>query len=583
MKGLVDFLIDTGLLSRRSIEEAQVLADERGEPLQDTLLRAGFVTEDGMRRAVSHALGIPFITLTLRTVPIETFLILPEAMSRVHKAIAYNKTPQGIEIAFLRVEDIAPVREYLGPTITVIPRLTDTESMTVLLLNYQKLLKEQFGLVLSEEMARIQAAFAQGDAADTPTIIDAGTRATDALLQHALYAGAQDVAFEPRQSLVVRYRLGSAWYDAMTLPLAAFAPIAARLKELASLVQPSSTSGRFRFFAGQEKTLGSVVVSVYASPVVHEQGIGEKVSLSLIHDDRPGFSLSWLGMTHRNQRLLRDACTKQGGLVLACGPAGAGKTTLLYALLGELTNGHVSAGTVEAYIGTLLPGVSQMELRDEIGLNAVACLRTHLRHGAQVIMLDCPLDEELLDVAAEAANRGHTILMSVDADSAADGIARVRYHGMGPAILASILVASVGVGVVPRLCPQSRRLGKPTRDQQRYLEDTLDVKQALIELREEQIVPQGVAWKDMPLYEAWSCEVCEDGYSGNVGLQEIILPSRMLKDAIRNDADVVAFIGQTHTDGTLGIPEDALIKAAQGLLSVDEVVAVAQAQRGAVS
>ena len=270
---------------------------------------------------------------------------------------------------------------------------------------------------------------------------------------------------------------------------------------------------------------------------------------------------------------MRSILSKREGLVLVCGPAGSGKTTMLYTMLDELANPARHMASVETHVSYSLPAVSQMEIRPALGLTAAASLRAQLKHDVDVVMIDCVLDEDVAMLAANAANRGVLVLLSVEADSAAEGIEQVLELGVEPHVLAATFVASVGLHMMPKLCGRSREAYKLSRTEQNSLEETTGIKYVLDMLKEEHILDQYAAWKDVPLWRAVACEACEAGYSGAVGVQEILPASKVIKELIRAGADEGALKTQSRIEGNASFEEDRLYKAAQGLLSVEELLA----------
>jgi type IV pilus assembly protein PilB len=559
MEGLGQFLFDTGLLSRKDLERASDMASESGESLDTTLVRAGFVSADDVRRARAAVHGIPLVQLEPYALSLETLLHIPEALSRAHNAIAYAESPSGLEVALLNMDDVAVLERHLAPKKLRV-RLTDGASFKRALLHYQKLLKEHYGAVFSNELSMLNAAGAMG--AHNAAFLDAGVRVADALLRLALVQQAHELSLEPGEHVRVRYRIGHGWHDAMSLPRIAHEPLLSRFKSLAGLSAEHATpqSGRFSFF--QHEGAPRVTVGVHTTPVVHEGGTGEKLVLSLAHE-KSGYSLSALGMRRHIADETRRMIAKGHGLVLVCGRAGQGKTTTLYTLLDEVSAPHKHIGSVEAEVSAVLPLVSQMEIKEEAGLGAAACMRAHLRHSVDVLMLDCPLDAEALHMAAEAANRGVLVLMGVDADSVAEGIEHVLSLGISPELFSAVFAGAVGVRVVPKLCAHSKKEFQLSRDMQRELESRVSVKDVLKELKDDRAIGPHVAWKDMVVYAPEACALCEEGFAGRIGLHEVVPATRTLERRIREGGAVEPTQDEYAAD--------ALYKAALGLVEVGAV------------
>jgi type IV pilus assembly protein PilB len=216
-----------------------------------------------------------------------------------------------------------------------------------------------------------------------------------------------------------------------------------------------------------------------------------------------------------------------------------------------------------------------MEVREEYEMSAASCLRAQLRQGADVVMIDTNLDSELIDVALHAANRGALVLMGVEAASASEGLAELLRQGAAPDMLAAVLVASIGVRTLPALCQTSKILYKLSRDEQRFLEEHSAVKDVLADLKKDRVVDAGLAWKDVQLFAPAQCDLCDKGFSGMVGLQEVILKTATQTELLRARSDAAAFREDAARDGAHTFAEDALYKAVQGRIAASDALEVA--------
>ena len=576
MDGLHEFLLDTGLVSRDALLRATELASEQGESLDKMLVRGGFVSADDVRRALAAVHGVPLVRLEPHLLSFEDLILIPEPMSRAHMAIAYASGPRGVEVAVLDLDDVPVLERQLAPR-TLAVRLTDQTSMKRALLHYQKLLKEQYGAVFAAELGVLQTAQAAGDADHSAAVVDAAARVLDTLLRHALVHQAHEVVLQPHDAVHVRYRMHDAWYDAMTLPLQALPPLVARARTLASM-SANEVFSHGRFSVHEEGTMDKrVSVGVHITPMSHASGSVHSLAFTLAHDTvRRGSSLSSLSCRLRITDELRHALQHQHGLILVCGPMGAGKTSMLYTLLDECSSPHKSLATVETAVQTHLPAVSHMEVREEYGVSSASCFRAQLRQGANVVMIDCPLDAELVEVALHAANRGTLVLLGIHASSAAEGIEELMRMGVSTDLLASVFTASVGVARIPALCQASKISYTLSRDEQHFLEEGVLVKDVLADLKTDRVTDSSAAWKDISLWAPASCDGCDRGFTGTIGIQEVISATATLSHLIRQGADASAFARDAHQSGAQTLAEDALYKAVQGRVAATDVLTVAR-------
>lgn len=536
---LRDFLIDAGLVSRRQLDE--IAPHHSGKPLGRALVDSGTLGEDEVRRAVAHALGIPFVILERGDIDEAALTLLPEPLCRAHRMVAY-RSGEALEVALLDLSDLEaldPLRGQLPKKI--VPRLTTRESVRRGLLRYQQLLKERFG----ERLLRERNPHKQ----------------LEVLLRHAAHQHASEVHLESSlgrsqtgeasKGLLARYRLGKTLREAMLLPASSgTAGIMDAVRSLAGIGSKTlPQEGRFTADLGAGL---SVSVRVSSMPVVG----GEKLVLRLLAEDsnRKGYSLEGLGLHGASAGAVRAALHARRGLVLVCGPAGSGRTTLLYTMLDMLNDPSLSVASIEEQVAMRLPYVAQTEVSE--GLSMASALRALLRQDPDVVAIDAIGDRDTATLALSAAARGVLVLAAVEAPDVAGGIAALRAMGASDQDLAAISCA-VGTSLVRKLCDKQTRDTRPLeRRHLEPLEGVADFARVLGALKDEEAVPKERAWKELGWARVTGCSECEGGYRGLVGLFEVI------------EAPGAPAILNTFEDG--------LFKAAAGVTSVAEVLRLAR-------
>jgi type IV pilus assembly protein PilB len=537
---LKNFLVETGLLSRSQIDAAMQQGDSKS--FSQAIVESGIISEDELRRASARALGIPFVTLSKNDIAITALVLIPEPLSRTANIIAYSHGDDGVEIALLDLADL-PQIDFLRTSHRVQVRLTDRASMKQALLLYQKHLKEKF------------AGMVQG-----------GKEAAESLLKHALHSGAHYVHVEPAAAeaagMIVRYRLEGALREAMRLPEEASTYIVERLKSLAKLfpVTTAVQEGAFTFAHEGEE----VGVSVTTVPTAY----GEKLTMRLARQKSgvAGFSLQSLGLHGTGLELVHDALQTQQGLVLVAGMSGSGKTTLLYTMLDHVTGAHKAIATVEEHIEHRLPQVHQTVTRPDLGLTVPAALRAVLKQDPDAVMVSDIAVGDSAEIALRAAKRGVFMLGGLRARSASGALDILLSEGsVDPLLLNTTVSLVVAQRVLRRPCvhAKSRLL---TRAEAELLENKVRFAKVLAALKQEHVVHEYTAWKDVSVHMAQPCKDCEGvsesgaktGYNGLAGIQEVL--------------PVATADG---TEGMLTLLEDALFKAVQGQTSIEEVVEMA--------
>ena len=221
---LKKFLLDSGLISRTDLEKAENDSVAKNQRLEDILVSEGKITEDDMSRTRAYVLGIPFVDLKNQKVPFDVLSLIPEPIARNHNIVAFKKTEDSLEVAMLDTEDLSAIdfiKKKVG--LRIAPRLTSTDSMRAVLLQYQKTLRADFGDIIKKESATIESESGPESlseknetdlkkmAEDLPVV-----RIVDTLLKHAIIQDASDIHIEPQEAeVVVRYRIDGLLHEAL--------------------------------------------------------------------------------------------------------------------------------------------------------------------------------------------------------------------------------------------------------------------------------------------------------------------------------------------------------------------------------
>ncbi len=545
---LRDFLLSMGALSRRSLEEA-LRAKEEGEALAQALVVRGYISDDDLRRALAHLTGTPFIVLTRDLIDPAAMMVIPEPVARAHNVVGFRFLNDALEVAML---DLDALRELdtLGLPYKLAPRITTQTSVKHGLLFYQKLLKEKFSRLL-----------------------ETSGHAVEALIHHALLSRAHGIHIDISMAqTLVRYRIGSALHEAMQLPTHIGAAMVERLKSLAKLLPFSSTlqEGRFKF----EKDGDYHTVHVAALPTVG----GERLTLRLMRENsgQHGFALSSLGLHGESLERIHKLLCEKSGIILVAAPQGGGKTTTLYTLLDQYAHRDLAVATIEEKIEHHFPHVAQTQVSPEMGLSYSAGLRAALRQDPDVVMVGELKDLDTSTLAAIAASRGVLVLAGIEAPSAVQAIEKLRAWGVPALTLGATLKGVIGTAVVGRLCAHEREEYRLARAEGAPLEPYANFGRVLGVLKEEGIVESNKQWKELLFSRATTCQHCTSGYTGLVGLQEVLPITATIKELLLSGASPEDIERQAREEGMLTIVEDGLFKAAQGITGIEELFRLAQ-------
>jgi type IV pilus assembly protein PilB len=571
---LKEFILDSGLVSRKDVDAADETAKSKKQSVGDILVSSGALSTDALRRIKAYVLGIPYVNLKDKKVPFEILSLIPEPIARTHSIIAFKKTDTELEVAMLDTEDMPAIDSVAKKTgLKILPRLTDEDSVKDVLLQYQKSLKEEFGDLITTEAGKltvvretpgqeVTGAELKKMAEDLPIV-----RIVDTLLRHAIIQKASDVHIEPMEDQVlVRYRIDGILHDAMTLPRTAAPGLIARIKVLANLKLDEKRlpqDGRFKMETESDK----VSFRVSLMPTY----FGEKVVMRLLRETGEGFTLDALGFHGESTERIHTATKATTGLILISGPTGSGKTTTLYTVLDILNTPDVNISTIEDPIEYQMKRVNQTQVNPVIGFTFANGLRSLVRQDPDIIMVGEIRDGETASLAINAALTGHLVLSTIHTNSAAGAIPRLIDMGVEPFLLVSTLKVIVGQRLVRQLCTgkEEYKLTKIMREKIAP-EDRFDA--VMKTLVDEKLAKPGVKIDDLPFYHPKPSPECEEGYSGRIGIHEVLHVTASIRELILKSAPGDQVEAQARKEGMLTMLEDGLYNAARGITSIEEVL-----------
>jgi len=565
------------LVSKSELEDAEKEAKKRKTSVGDVLVSNGKLSDDDLRRVEAYVLGIPFVNLKGQKIDFGVLSLIPEPIARNHNIVAFKKTDNGLEVAMLDTEDLEAidfVKKKVGAKI--LPRLTDTDSMKSMLLQYQKSLKAEFGDIIQKETAALTSiAEESGDdnisaddlkkiAEDLPVV-----RIVDSLLRHAITQDASDIHIEPMENqVVVRYRIDGILRDAMMLPKNAGSSITARIKVLANLKLDEKRlpqDGRFKVdMDGQKVSLRVSILPIY---------YGEKTVMRLLKENSKGFTLEGLGFHGEALERVHAATKLSTGMLLTTGPTGSGKTTTLYTILDILNTPDVNISTIEDPVEYQMSRVNQTQVKPDIGLTFANGLRSLVRQDPDIIMVGEIRDEETASLAINAALTGHLVLSTLHTNSAAGAIPRLMDMKAEPFLIVSTIAVIVAQRLVRRLCPDKVKYTL-TKPEYEILGKSVDLERMLTFLVDGKVVPKGTKFEEVTFYKAVPSATCEEGFAGRLGIHEVLKMTPTIRDLVMKGATSEAIEAQAKKEGMMTMLEDGIYQAALGATTIEEVLRV---------
>jgi type IV pilus assembly protein PilB len=569
------FLLDAGLIKEGQFEEASKKAKESDQKVGDVLVSEGLIKEEELIKLQAYILGVPFVSLEKEVIAPEVLKIIPEPIARSNNIIAFRKQGTNLEVAMLDPDDLRTI-EFIKKTsnFKILPRLTTTESIKNVLRQYQQTLEVEFGDIIKKDSGLIKSIKEEDSAEEGEDLRKAAEelpviRIVDTLLKHAILQRTSDVHIEPTEKeVIVRYRIDGILHDAMVLPKQAGSGIVARIKVLSNLKLDEHRlpqDGRFKVETEDYK----YAIRVSVLPVFD----GEKIVMRLLPETSRTNTLENLGFRDDALEKVQGNLRKPVGMILITGPTGSGKTTTLYAMMEILNTPSVNISTVEDPIEYRMPRVNQTQVNPKIGLTFSSGLRTLVRQDPDIMMVGEIRDNETVSLAINAALTGHLVLSTLHTNSAAGAIPRLIDMQAEPFLISSTLNCIIAQRLTRKLT-ESKEKYTLKEDGLKNLEKYCDMGSILKLLKEEKIIKPKDTWKNVNFYRPKPSEGCPDGYKGRVGIYEVLSVTETIKEMIikRETSDQIQ--AQARKEGMRTMFEDGLLKAAQGLTSIEEILRV---------
>lgn len=395
---------------------------------------------------------------------------------------------------------------------------------------------------------------ARASAADLETLQDLASgapviKAVAAVIEKASIIGASDIHFEPTETdLRVRMRINGALQDMNPIPYAQKLAAISRLKILA---QMDIAETRLPQDGRAKSTVRGrdVDLRVSTAPTLH----GECVAVRILDRTAVSLDLEALGFSADNRRAFQSALAAPNGLVFVSGPTGSGKTTTLYAALTSINDPSRKIFTVEDPIEYRLRGVSQVQVNPKIGLTFANALRSLLRQDPDIMMVGEVRDAETAEISVQAALTGHLVLATIHTNSAAATVTRLLDMGIEDYLIASCAGAFIAQRLVGTLCPSC---AKPAPARRAVFE------RFGLAVGEEQTIRQ-----------ATGCPACRHtGFAGRTTISEVIHVTEEISEAIARRAPASEIEKIAEAQGRRTMVQDGLLKAMEGVTSVDEVL-----------
>jgi type IV pilus assembly protein PilB len=378
-------------------------------------------------------------------------------------------------------------------------------------------------------------------------------RIVNLVIKEALRQRASDIHIEPQeQGMRVRFRIDGILQDILTIPKESKNAVGVRIKLMANLDITNTQTpqdGRFKMKVGRQE----VDFRVSMLPTT----FGQKIVMRVLDKNNLSVGLSKLGFSKNAQTVLEESVYKPYGMILVTGPTGSGKSTTLYSLISKLNTPERNIITIEEPVEYLVDGLTQIEVKPDIGLNFAAGLRAILRQSPDVVMVGEIRDAETADIAIKASLTGQLVLSTLHTNSASGAVTRLVDMGLEPFLVASSLVLVCAQRLCRRICDSCKR--------------PVDIEPEFLKKIQHRIKPGTI------LYEGKGCERCRGtGYKGRVGVTEVLQIDDNIRDMLlqrKTSLDITRYAQKNQ--GMKLLFDDVVDKMCAGETTLTEVFRVA--------
>jgi type IV pilus assembly protein PilB len=562
---LGELLTKASLISVDQLKEALKAQKDSGGKLGETLIKLGFVSEEEITECLSQQFGVPSINLAQFEIDPSVIKLIPAEVARKYNILPVNKTGATITIAmadptnvfamddikFMTGYNVEPVvASELGIKASIDNYYGSSSSLELKKVMEDLQSAESADLeVLEDEEELDVAALAEG-AEEAPVV-----KLCNLILTDAIKRGASDIHIEPyEKEYRVRFRIDGTLYEIMNPPLKLRDSITSRMKILAKLdisEKRLPQDGRIKLKMKLNEKNKELDFRVSVLPTL----FGEKIVMRLLDKDNLRLDMTKLGFEPESLAKFEEAIFKPWGMVLVTGPTGSGKTNTLYSALSKVNSPEVNIMTAEDPVEFNLPGINQVQMKESIGLNFAATLRSFLRQDPNIILVGEIRDFETAEIAIKAALTGHLVLSTLHTNDAPSTINRLMNMGIEPFLVATSVQLIAAQRLVRRICSNCK--------------EAVEVApQALLNLgyKKEEI-------GTFTVHKGRGCEKCNNtGYKGRVGLIEVMHINDDLRDLILSGGTAIDIKKKAAENGMISLRRSGLIKIKDGVTTIEEVV-----------
>jgi type IV pilus assembly protein PilB len=590
---LGEILVRENLISPQHLREALDYQREHGGRLGFNLVKLGLVSDDMITAVLSRQYGIPSVNLDLFHIDESVLRLIPQEVAQKYSVLPLSRVGATLTLAM-----VDPTNVFAMDDIKFMTGL-NVEPVVVAEASIQQAIAKYYGTSREIELAAVSVDdvmfesaakssngggithadlvsldsidFETGGAEDVEVVedneeIDLSTlsrmsedapvvRLVNVLLVDALRRGASDIHIEPyEKELRIRFRIDGVLYDVMHPPLKLRDALISRVKIMSKLdisEKRLPQDGRIKIKVKVDARSRELDFRVSTLPTL----FGEKVVLRLLDKENLMLDMTKLGFEPESLVKFQRNIARPYGMVLVTGPTGSGKTNTLYSALQSLNTIQTNIMTAEDPVEFNLMGINQVQMKEQIGLNFAAALRSFLRQDPNIILVGEIRDFETAEIAIKAALTGHLVLSTLHTNDAPSTISRLMNMGIEPFLVATSVNLIQAQRLIRRVCKDCK--AAHTSPAEALMEVGFSAEEA----------------KTLKTFKGKGCATCNNtGYKGRIGLYEVMEVTDEVRELILIGASALELRKKAIEDGMITLRESGLYKIRAGVTTIEEVV-----------
>ncbi|MEE2641019.1 MAG: GspE/PulE family protein [Planctomycetota bacterium] len=563
LPGFAEILIRRKTISTDQFAEADQVARDTGATPEDSLVKLGYATSEEVMRAVAEEHRVEFVDIARTKIPDDVIQLVPESVARENNVMPIDEIDGVLRVAIgnpADVDTIEKLRFILNRDIRISlsPKDSIMESINRL---YGQIEGESADSILQEftDTAIDFTETEDGDFGDDDGLVDENSapvvKLVQLMIQEAVQLRASDIHVEPFEDRVrIRYRIDGILHERDSPPRRLLGPLLSRIKIIAKIdiaERRRPQDGRIKITAGEKE------LDLRVSVIPTNQG--QSVVMRLLDPDNIKVGIRQLGFSEKNFKEFQGLIKRPNGIILVTGPTGSGKTTTLYAALSALNRPDRKIITAEDPVEYYLPGINQVQVDHNIGLDFSRIIRSMLRMAPNIILVGEMRDAETASIGIEASLTGHLVFSTLHTNDAPSAVTRMIDMGVPGYLVASSVIAIMAQRLVRTICPKCRQKYKPS-----------DEVLAESGFTEEQL-------ENASFMRGKGCNHCnKSGFKGRIGIYELMTVNGKIRELIFAGASTTEIRKLAIKQDMSTLYIDGMDKVLKGITTLEEVYRVAK-------